>query len=147
LAKIGSIGRAGEQPPLNDPNQTSSHLKAKIRRLRWFAGVDRSFEFRQQKKRNRHGGREMFIPIVDKLSQALDRLDRSKGGAVLKNAYGRPFAEKSLTGMMAHWNKQAGIPAGYTLHGLRRTFGTHLAECNARRAPSWRRWAFLDDGD
>ncbi|WJI78126.1 MULTISPECIES: tyrosine-type recombinase/integrase [unclassified Mesorhizobium] len=48
----------------------------------------------------------------------------------MKNAYGRPFAEKSLTGMMAHWNKQAGIPEGYTLHGLRRTFGTYLAECN-----------------
>lgn len=31
---------------------------------------------------------------------------------------------------MAHWTKQAGIPPGYTLHGLRRTFGTHLTECN-----------------
>nr|WP_307968078.1 tyrosine-type recombinase/integrase [Sinorhizobium medicae] len=31
---------------------------------------------------------------------------------------------------MAHWTKQADIPAGYTLHGLRRTFGTYLAECN-----------------
>ena len=72
----------------------------------------------------------MFIPIVDKLAQALAPLDRSKGGAVLKNAYGLPFAEKSLTGMIAHWNKQAGIPEGYTLHGLRRTFGTYLAECN-----------------
>ncbi|WP_258609269.1 tyrosine-type recombinase/integrase [Mesorhizobium sp. AR10] len=89
-----------------------------------------AFDFRQQKNRNRHGGREMFIPIVDKLAQALAPLDRSKGGAVLKNAYGKPFAEKSLTGMIAHWNKQAGIPEGYTLHGLRRTFGTYLAECN-----------------
>ncbi|MER9681871.1 site-specific integrase [Mesorhizobium sp. M0184] len=89
-----------------------------------------AFDFRQQKNRNRHGGREMFIPVVDKLAQALVPLDRSKGGTVLKNAYGRPFSEKSLTGMMAHWNKQAGIPEGYTLHGLRRTFGTYLAECN-----------------
>lgn len=72
----------------------------------------------------------MFIPIVDKLAQALAPLDRSNGGAVLKNAFGLPFAEKSLTGMIAHRNKQAGIPEGYTLHGLRRTFGTYLAECN-----------------
>ncbi|MER8955536.1 site-specific integrase [Mesorhizobium sp. M0833] len=92
--------------------------------------VIEAFDFRQKKNRNRHGGREMFIPIVDKLAQALAPLDRSKGGTVLKNAYGRAFAEKSLTGMMAHWNKQAGIPEGYTLHGLRRTFGTYLAECN-----------------
>ncbi|MER8593556.1 site-specific integrase [Mesorhizobium sp. M1182] len=89
-----------------------------------------AFEFRQKKNRNRHGGREVFIPVVDKLAQALEPLDRSKGGPVLRNGYGRPFAEKSLTGMMAHWNKQAGIPEGYTLHGLRRTFGTYLAECN-----------------
>lgn len=92
--------------------------------------VIEAFDFRQKKNRNRHGGREMFIPIVDKLAQALAPLDRSNGGAVLKNGYGLPFAEKSLTGMIAHWNKQAGIPEGFTLHGLRRTFGTYLAECN-----------------
>ncbi|RWA60566.1 site-specific integrase [Mesorhizobium sp.] len=89
-----------------------------------------AFDFRQKKNRNRHGGREMFIPVVDKLATALDLLDRSRGGTVLKNAYGRSFSEKSLTGMMQHWTRQAGIPSGYTLHGLRRTFGTYLAECN-----------------
>ncbi|RVH81728.1 integrase [Sinorhizobium meliloti] len=89
-----------------------------------------AFDFRQKKNSNRHGGREMFIPVVDKLAEALAPLDRSKGGTVLKNGYGEPFSEKSLTGMMAHWTKQADIPAGYTLHGLRRTFGTYLAECN-----------------
>ncbi|MER9296986.1 site-specific integrase [Mesorhizobium sp. M0621] len=89
-----------------------------------------AFSFRQRKNRNRHGGREMFIPVVDKLAMALEPLDRSAGGTVLKTAYGNPFSEKSLTGMMAHWTRQAGIPEGYTLHGLRRTFGTYLAECN-----------------
>ncbi|MER8388791.1 site-specific integrase [Mesorhizobium sp. M1428] len=89
-----------------------------------------AFAFRQKKNRNRHGGREMFIPVVDKLAAALDPLDRSKGGTVLKNGYGNPFSEKSLTGMMQHWTRQAGIADGYTLHGLRRTFGTYLAECN-----------------
>jgi len=48
----------------------------------------------------------------------------------LKTAYGKSFSEKSLTGMMQHWTRQAGIAEGYTLHGLRRTFGTYLAECN-----------------
>lgn len=72
----------------------------------------------------------MFIPVVGKLAVALAPLDRSKSGTVLKNAYCNPFSEKSLTGMMQHWTRQAGIPDGYTLHGLRRTFGTYLAECN-----------------
>ncbi|MFB9980850.1 hypothetical protein ACFSQQ_22340 [Mesorhizobium kowhaii] len=85
----------------------------------------------------------MFIPIVDKLAQALAPLDRSKGGTVLKNAYGRLFAEKSLTGMMAHWNKQAGIPEGYTLHGLRRTSAHISPNATSKRAPSWRRWGIL----
>lgn len=89
-----------------------------------------AFDFRQKKNRNRHGGREMFIPVVDKLATTLKPLDRSKGGTVLKTGYGEPFSEKSLTGMMQHWTRQAGIPDGYTLHGLRRTFGTYLAECN-----------------
>jgi integrase len=91
-----------------------------------------AFDFRQKKNRNRHGGKEIFIPVVDKLAAALESLDRLKGGTVLKNAYGRPFSEKSLTGMMQHWTRQAGIPNGYTLHGLRRTFGTYLAECNVQ---------------
>ncbi|MDR6758494.1 integrase [Mycoplana sp. BE70] len=33
---------------------------------------------------------------------------------------------------MRQWREQAGIPEGYTLHGLRRTFGTYLAECNVQ---------------
>ncbi|MER9292229.1 site-specific integrase [Mesorhizobium sp. M0510] len=82
--------------------------------------VIEAFDFRQKKTATiTAGARCLLAP-----------LDRSKGGTVLKNAYGHPFAEKSLTGMMAHWHKQAGIPEGYTLHGLRRTFGTYLAECN-----------------
>lgn len=89
-----------------------------------------AFDFRQKKNRNRHGGREMFIPVVDKLAAALEPLDRTQGGTVLKSGYNRAFSEKSLTGMMQHWTRQAGIPDGYTLHGLRRTFGTYLAECN-----------------
>ncbi|TIO48511.1 MAG: integrase [Mesorhizobium sp.] len=91
-----------------------------------------AFDFRQKKNRNRHGGREMFIPVVDKLAAALEPLDRSNGGTVLKSGYNRAFSEKSLSGMMQHWTRQAGIPDGYTLHGLRRTFGTYLAECNVQ---------------
>jgi integrase len=33
---------------------------------------------------------------------------------------------------MADWTRQAGLPKDYTLHGLRRTFGAHLAECNVQ---------------
>ncbi|WP_210172039.1 site-specific integrase [Rhizobium sp. Root1220] len=62
------------------------------------------------------------------LEIALNALDRSKGGTIRKTMYGEAFSEKSLTGMMAHWCKQAGIAPGYTLHGLRRSFASELAE-------------------
>jgi integrase len=91
-----------------------------------------AFDFRQKKNRNKHGGREMFIPVVDKLAQALEPLDRAAGGTVLKTRFGESFSEKSLTNQMQLWTRQADIPPGYTLHGLRRTFGTYLAECNVQ---------------
>ncbi|GGD63868.1 integrase [Rhizobium sp. BK226] len=47
---------------------------------------------------------------------------------MLLNAYGNPYSEKSLTGMMAHWTKMADMPKGCTLHGLRKTLGKLLAE-------------------
>jgi integrase len=50
-----------------------------------------------------------------------------KTPTVLINTYGNPFSAESLTGMMAHWNKLAGNPPGFTLHGLRKTLGEMLA--------------------
>lgn len=49
------------------------------------------------------------------------------------NAYGEPFSAKSLTGMMAHWCKLAGLPNGLTLHGLRKSLGVYLAEASTRQ--------------
>lgn len=50
---------------------------------------------------------------------------------MLKTGYGVSFSEKSLTGMMAHWCKQADIPKGYTLHGLRKSYARMVAESGA----------------
>jgi integrase len=85
-----------------------------------------AFAFTQTKNRNRNGGKNVFIPITPMLAEILAPLDRSTP-AVLMNAYGEPFSAKSLTGMMAHWNKLAANPPGYTLHGLRKTLGGMLA--------------------
>jgi integrase len=100
-------------------------------------GVDRemtAFAFRQKKNSKRTGGKEMFLPVRKQLAVALEPLDHDSE-YVLLTGYGKPFSEKSLTGMMAHWCRQAGIPVsnkkegtvGYTIHGLRRNFGTKLA--------------------
>jgi site-specific recombinase XerD len=93
-----------------------------------------AFSFRQKKNSKRTGGKEMFLPVRKDLAEALEPLDRDSG-FVLLNGYGKPFSEKSLTGMMQHWCRQADIPVasrkegttGYTLHGLRKNYGIKLA--------------------
>ena len=46
-------------------------------------------------------------------------------------AWGKPFSPKGLTVRMRHWTKAAGLPPGYTLHGLCKTLGKALAEHGA----------------
>lgn len=100
-----------------------------------------AFAFRQKKNSKRTGGKEMFLPVRKELAEALAPLDPDSSH-VLLNGYGQPFSEKSLTGMMAHWCKQADIPVGnkklgttgYTLHGLRKNFGIKLAHDGATGA-------------
>ncbi|RVJ02421.1 integrase [Sinorhizobium meliloti] len=96
------------------------------------------FEFEQQKRVQSDEDMIQFRPLTAMLAEALAPLTRDEG-TVLKTAYGNAFSEKSLTGMMAHWCKQAGIPVsnrktgvnGYTLHGLRKSYARMLAENGA----------------
>ncbi len=80
----------------------------------------------QQKKT----GRRLILEITPMLREVLDATDLS-GPTILKTQAGAPFSSKSLTGRMADWTRAAGIPPGYTLHGLRKAFGRMLAEGGA----------------
>lgn len=86
--------------------------------------------FHQRKNQKRSNGKEMHLPIAYKLKDALDALDRSEGGTILKSSWGRGYKETSLTNMMGQWIEAAGIPAGYTMHGLRRTFAHYLTDAD-----------------
>lgn len=86
------------------------------------------FDFRQKKNQKKNGGKEMILPVPDKLMAVLNALGHQPGKTILQRADGEPFSVSGLTGMMAHWTKQAGIPAGYTMHGLRRSFAHNLAK-------------------
>ncbi|NKK71417.1 tyrosine-type recombinase/integrase [Rhizobium leguminosarum bv. viciae] len=89
-----------------------------------------NFDRRQVVIRTKKGDKELVLPITPMLLEILAPLDRTTD-FVLMNAYGNPYSEKSLTGMMAHWTKMAGMPAGCTLHGLRKSLGKLLAEGGA----------------
>ncbi len=85
-------------------------------------------EFKTQKNKANGRNVEMTLVIRDELQHVLNALDRSKGGTILKTRAGNPFSEKSLTNQMAVWCEQAGIKAGFTLHGLRKTYANEIAE-------------------
>ncbi|MCP1200098.1 tyrosine recombinase XerC [Notoacmeibacter sp. MSK16QG-6] len=76
------------------------------------------------------GEKAIWVPETAMLSAALEATGR-QGPHVLLTQYGKPFSEKSLTGRMADWTKAAGLPRGYTLHGLRKTLGRLAAEGGA----------------
>ncbi|KQT96972.1 tyrosine-type recombinase/integrase [Rhizobium sp. Leaf453] len=76
------------------------------------------------------GGKVLLLPITPMLRDALAPVER-KGDTVLLTAYGKPFSAKSLTGTMAKWTFKAGLPAGCTMHGLRKSLGKLLAEGGA----------------
>ncbi|MBY5898043.1 phage integrase family protein [Rhizobium leguminosarum] len=90
-----------------------------------------NFDRRQVTIQTKKGDKELILPITPMLLEILAPLDRRKP-FVLLNAYGNPYSEKSLTGMMAHWTKMADMPKGCTLHGLRKTLGKLLAESGSR---------------
>jgi integrase len=76
------------------------------------------------------GGKELWLPVLPEVAANLAATER-KGDYVLNTQYGRPFTAKGLTVRMRDWTKAAGLPPGYTLHGLRKTRGKLLAESGA----------------
>jgi len=74
-------------------------------------------------------GKALTLPIHPNLRDALRAInDLPEREFVAMTAWGKPFSPKGLTVRMRHWTKAAGIPPGYTLHGLRKTLGKALAE-------------------
>lgn len=72
-------------------------------------------------------GKVLRLLMLPMLKEALEPIPR-RNKTVLTTAYGHPFSDKSLTGMMSHWTKLAGTGSGCTFHGLRKTLGKYLAE-------------------
>lgn len=77
--------------------------------------------------RQRKTGRAMILPVTTMLRECLDAADLT-GATVLTMPQGGPFDDKYLTDRMRVWTKQAGLPPGCTIHGLRKTLGKMLAE-------------------
>lgn len=84
-------------------------------------------EFWTSKGAKNDGNSHVSILVRPEMEEVLNALDRSKGGTILKTRTGTPYSEDSLQLRMAKWCEEAGVPPGFTLHGLRRTFASELA--------------------
>ena len=75
-------------------------------------------------------GKPVAIMITDELAKALDT-SPAKGLTYVESQHGRPFSVKSFGAAMRRWVKEAGLPKGLSLHGLRKADGVRMAEAGA----------------
>ena len=75
-------------------------------------------------------GRMVAIMITPDLEKALDTAP-SSGLHYVETANGKPYSEKGFGAAVRRWVKEAGLPPGLTLHGLRKADGVRMAESGA----------------
>lgn len=100
------------------------HRRSDVTRVRPADLEEASTNVVQQKT-----GKALTLPIHPNLADVLAAIpDLPKREFVLLTAWGKPFTPAGLTVRMRQWTAAAGLPPGYTLHGLRKTLGKALAE-------------------
>lgn len=87
------------------------------------------FDFVQHKGRKEYA-KQIFLPMTPMLAAALAPLSRDTE-RVLLSRLGRTYSDNALATAMIKWAGKAGIPAGYSMHGLRKALGVKLAEADA----------------
>lgn len=75
-------------------------------------------------------GKRVSILITPELARALDTAP-SKGLNYVQTDFGKPYSVKGFGASVRRWVKEAGLPPGLTLHGLRKADGVRMAESGA----------------
>jgi integrase len=82
-------------------------------------------QFRQKKT-----GTELVLPVTDELQACITHLPEKQLTFLLTEA-GAPFTENGFYNVFRDWCDQAGVPRGYSAHGLRKARARLLAEAGA----------------
>ena len=99
------------------------HRRSDVTKVRPSDFKERAHNVVQQKT-----GKQLVLPIHPNLRDVLRAInDFEEREFVVLTAWGKQFSPKGLTVRMRQWTKAAGLPPGYTLHGLRKTLGKQLA--------------------
>jgi integrase len=80
---------------------------------------------RQQKT-----GAPLWLPLHPALQRSIAATPR-RGLALIETAFGKPFSAAGFSQRFVAWALAAGIPAGFSAHGLRKAAGARLAETGA----------------
>jgi len=88
----------------------------------------------KQKKTTRHGNMVVEVPVHPELAAVLDVPPATENMTYLVNAWGRPFTDNGFSKWFSDAAQKAGLPEGYTAHGLRKGFCKRLADqgCDAK---------------
>jgi len=107
----------------------SPHARADIVRMGRQHLGDGALQVRQQKT-----GTALEIPLHPELRAAIEATPRDNM-TFLVTEYGRPFSPAGFSNLFREWCQQAGLPKGYSAHGLRKAARRRLAElgCSANR--------------
>ena len=71
-------------------------------------------------------GQPVTVPVLDLLR---DELGPDYNQIIwILNAHGAPYSAKSFSQRFSKWARDAGLPPGYSAHGLRKSVGSILAE-------------------
>lgn len=99
--------------------------RSDVVRMRWDHLREGGIDVVQKK-----GGKALWVPIHPELRLVLEATPR-RHDVIIVTQYGRPFSDKAIGMRMQEWTAKAGIAAGATIHGLRKTLGRLLAENGA----------------
>lgn len=82
------------------------------------------------------------LPLLPELADAIEAMRKGEHLAYLMTEYGKPFTAKGFGGWLSDRRKEAGIPEGYSAHGLRKHSATQLAEEGAttNQLMAWFGW-------
>jgi integrase len=131
--ELGSKARLALELLLNIGARRSDTVKLGPQHLR-----GGEFTFRAQK----NGMLIEGLPVLPELDAAIKAMPNGEHLAYLMTEYGKPFSAKGFGGWLSDRCKEAGIPKGYSAHGLRKHSATRLAEEGAttNQLMAWFGW-------
>lgn len=80
------------------------------------------------------GNEATLVELMPEARAAIEALPSAPIRFLIVTSHGRPFTAPGLGNKMREWADEAGLPKGYSLHGLRKAQSRRLAEAGATDA-------------